>query len=131
MPAKTVDRSEMTDSAPVLDRTRGLPDDARFLWFSGTLGGDAPGPSTYWLDAMVTMTEHQAQKLREVCPPDGVSVGSASAPDVLDALETQIPVDDLMECPELATQIEVDGWQTRAWMSPTEPVLVLSLLGQG
>lgn len=126
VPTKTIDKSAQTDPAPVRKRTHGLPADAEVLWFSGTLGSGAPGPSTYWVDARVTTTQQAVDELRALCPD-----GTAGAPDVVDELARELGEEDYVECPAAAAEIAVDGWETRVWLARTSPVMVITLVGQG
>lgn len=41
---KNIEKSAQTDPSPLLSRTRGIPEEATVLWFSGTTGNGAPGP---------------------------------------------------------------------------------------
>lgn len=126
MPTKTIDKSAQTDPAPVRKRTQGLPEDVEVLWFSGTLGSGAPGPSTYWVDARVATTQQAIDELRALCPD-----GTAGAPDVVDELVQELDGEDYIDCPAAAAEIAVDGWETRVWLARTSPVMVISLVGQG
>jgi hypothetical protein len=126
MPKKHVEKSAQTDPDPVLDRTTGLPENAEYLWYSGTLGGDAPGPSTYWVDSRITLEHDEAAALREQCQD-----GAESTPDVVADLGDQLDAEDFRECPQVAQGVRAHGWTTRAWISDASPVLVLALVGQG
>lgn len=113
-----------TDPAPVLARTTGLPEDAEYLWWSGTLGsGRAPGPSTSFVDASVTADEATAERWRAACgQPQSSGMGLGVVPELAETLP-----EDLVPCPGLAEELAVEGWEPRVWVSPTEPVLVLHL----
>jgi len=126
VPTKTIDRSAQTDPAPVRKRTHGLPEDAEVLWFSGTLGSGAPGPSTYWVDARVTTTEQALAELRALCPD-----GTEGAPDVVAELAQELDGEDYVDCPASAAEIAADGWETRVWLARSSPVMVITLVGQG
>lgn len=124
---KNVEKSEQTDPAPVQSRTRGIPDDATLLWFSGTTGSGAPGPSTYWIDARIEVDAAQAQKWRSLCEGAGEPVVPEVVPELVDALGGEA----LVECPALAAELSDGEWEQRAWISPDQPLIVLSLLGEG
>ncbi|MGO1257998.1 MAG: hypothetical protein ACTMII_03515 [Brachybacterium sp.] len=126
VPAKNIDKSAQTDPAPVQKRTRDLPEDAEFLWYSGTLGSGAPGPSTYWVDARLSTTDQVMNNFRALCPD-----GSVSVPDVVDELAQELGEEDYVECPAAAGEIAVDGWRTRVWLAQASPVMVVTLVGLG
>lgn len=48
-----------TDLTPLIERFPALEDAQSARWLSGTYGGIAPGPSTYWIDAVVDLTDEQ------------------------------------------------------------------------
>lgn len=124
-PDKTIDKAEQTNPAPVLRRTDGLPEDADYLWFSGRAGSDAPGPSTYWIDAQVEMTDVQVAALRDL----GVET-DASIPAVVPELAEHL--DGIWhEAPAVATRIAAEGWSARVWVAEGSPVLAISLIGEG
>lgn len=122
---KTIDKAEQTDPAPILRRTSGLPDDAAYLWFSGTTGSDAPGPSTSWIDARIEMTETQLASLGDLG-----TVASTSTPAVVPELAERLE-GTWHEAPAIADRIAAEGWDARAWVAEGAPVLVLTLIGQG
>lgn len=123
---KRIEKSAQTDPAPVLERTQGLPEDADFLWYSGTLGSGAPGPSTYWVDARLSTTEEAMDDLRAQCPD-----GTVSEPDVVDELSRELVDEGYAECPAVAGEIALKGWDTHVWISQNSPVMVITLVGQG
>lgn len=124
---KDIDKAAQTDPEPVLSRTAGIPAASEFLWWSGTMGGGAPGPSTYWVDAFVNVDEQQTAQWRELCDPEA----DAAAPEVVEDLTAELPVDDYTECPELASQLSDGAWECRVWLSRTHPSIVLALVGEG
>ena len=125
-PTKRIEKSAQTDLAPLRARTVGLPEDATCLWFSGTLGDGAPGPSTYWIDASVSTTDEAVEEFRALCPDT-----APSDPVVVAELAEELGEDEFAECPAAAESIAAEGWQTRAWISRTSPTLVITLVGQG
>ena len=61
------------DLEPLTKRFSALATPISATWMSGTLSGDSPGPSTYWIDGVVTLRPEVAQSLR--------ALGAAAAPD--------------------------------------------------
>lgn len=126
---RTVDKAAQTDAEPVRTRTRHLPEDAAYLWWSGTLGSDAPGSAGYWVDAIVTLSPAQAQELRALCTPDGAPV--PGTPEAVPELLAELTDEDFSECPGIADHVRAEGWSPRAWISAASPVVVLTLQGEG
>lgn len=124
-PVKTIDKTAQTDPAPLVKRTRGLEAATSVLWFSGRLGGSAPGPCSSWIDATIELPSDLADELRA-----HRGTGSASAPEVVPDLASSITTQDLVESPEVAARVAAPGWSGRAWLSAQSPTLVLSLTGQ-
>lgn len=126
---RTVDKAAQTDAEPVRTRTRHLPEDASYLWWSGTLGSDAPGPSGYWVDAIVTLPASRAQELRALCTQDDAA--EPGTPEAVPELLAELTIEDFSECPGIADRVRAEGWSPRAWISAAAPVLVLTLQGEG
>lgn len=123
---KNIEKSDQTNADPILSRTQHMPADSRFRWYSGTMGTSGVGPSTYWIDAEVTVPEQQAREWRELC-----SGGEPATPEVVDELRRKLTADDFIHCPELAGIIGTGEWTTRTWLSQSKSVLVLTLVGEG
>lgn len=124
---KNIEKSEQTDPAPVLARTRGIPEGATMLWFSGTMGSGAPGPSTYWIDVRIEVDDAQVRQWRSLCE----GAGEPTAPEIVPELADVLEGEELTECPALAAELGDGQWEQRAWISADHPVVVLSLLGEG
>lgn len=123
---KSVEMTAQTNPEAVLDRTRGLPAEADYLWYSGTTGSRAPGPSTFWLDVRVIVPEPDLAQMRAQCQSQ-----TPTDPEVVDELAQQLGPGPYNECPEIAATTAAEGWQVRAWLTDDDPVLVVSMIGEG
>ncbi|WP_010550863.1 hypothetical protein [Brachybacterium paraconglomeratum] len=124
---KNIEKSAQTDPSPLLSRTRGIPEEATVMWFSGTTGSGAPGPSTYWIDARIEVDDAQAEQWRSLCE----EAGEPAAPDVVRELAEELGNEEFRECPALAAKLGDGQWEQRAWISNEDPVVVLTLFGDG
>lgn len=111
-----------TDHAPLLRRLPALGDLTSARWVWARLGGDrVPGPATYAIDALCTLTRADADRLR----------ATASAPvsfDLPAALGT-VPR-DLVGSDALDAALAHGGWRAQAGVSASEPVVVVRALGR-
>ena len=113
------------DLAPLLKRfpLLGRPDGAQ--WMSGTMGdARVPGPSTYWIDALVRLQPDHAAWLRRQYP---VQPGSDS-PDVVGGLRPLLPAGPWSRSAALDAALSQQGFAAKAYLSGDQ--LVLVALGQ-
>jgi len=115
------------DLEPLASRIPALSGVADATWLSGTLGdASAPGPSLYWIDAVVTLPEGVADGLRE-----SLALTSATAePAVVDALEPQLPTGGLLEGAALDDAFSAGKWQSTAFLEADGDRLVLVMVGE-
>ena len=90
------------------------------------LGGDArvPGPSTYWIDALVQLQPEDAARLRRLHEPQA----AAGAPEVVEGLRPLLPAGPWSRSAALDAALSQQGFVVRAFMSGDH--LVLTALGQ-
>lgn len=127
-PAKVVDERGMrTDLAPLITRFPQIGDPVAARWQSGTLGQDrsAPGPSTYWIDAVVELDAQVADRLRlEAGPPTG------ARPDLTPDVDVEIPDGRLAPLTGLAPGRGYEEWAVDSWIVEGTDTLVLTARGQ-
>lgn len=58
-------------------------------------------------------------------------MGEPSVPDIVPELADALDGEQLTECPALAAELGDGRWEQRAWLSAEDPVVVLTLLGDG
>ena len=125
-PAKNGTGEERHDLAPLTKRfpALGLPTTAR--WYSGTLGDDrVPGPSSYWIDAVVTLEPSAAKSLAT----DYAAEPASTRPNVVKALRGAVPTGPLVTSEQLDRALST-AFSTQAWISLGTGQVVLVSKGQ-
>lgn len=115
-----------SDLAPLLRRFPALGQPVRAVWQSGTTGDDrVPGPTTYWIDAVVTLSPDTAARLRQTH-----SLTSSAEPAATPGVAAAIPAGvSWLTGRDLAVELSGDGWGCRAFLAADGDTLVL--LGTG
>lgn len=124
---KNGDGAERNDVDPLVSRIPMLQGITGATWYSGTLGArDAPGPSLYWIDAVVTLPDGVAAELRASLD----LARAAGAPDVVTALQPAVPAGDLLTGEELDAAFSTTTWHTTAYLSASGDQVVLVVVGE-
>lgn len=114
-----------TDLEPLTSRFSALGQPLAATWMSGELGsGRVPGPTSYWIDAVVEVTPETAATLRDL------ATESAERVEVVDGLAGEIPPGALRTSDALDLALSPDGWHTVAWLVDGTDVVVLAAKGQ-
>lgn len=115
-----------TDVEPLTKRFPGLDGPEQVRWMSGTFGSDrAPGPSTYWIDAVITLSQNKVDELKAAHAPEPVG----ATPDVVEGLRAELPEGTFLTGERLDKAFTRDTWLTKAYLSPDERKLVLVAMG--
>lgn len=110
-----------SDLPPLLKRFPLLGRPERVQWMSGTMGdARVPGPSTYWIDAVVQLQPEHAARLRQQHAPQP----GHDAPDVVQALRPLLPPGPYARSAALDAALSQQGFVARAWLSGDHLVLV-------
>lgn len=124
---KQGDGEVRTDLAPLTRRFDALGEPVSAVWQSGTMsGGDAPGPSTYWIDAVVTLTEGQARTLNERYDPHRTQ----DVPNVTDAISAHLPGGPLLTGKSLNQAFRTSRFAAQAYLDLAAHQVVLVAVGQ-
>lgn len=116
-----------TDLEPLTKRFSALGDPVAATWMSGTMGSsDVPGPSTYWIDAVVEVTPAQADELRRDYAPKSTD----AAPDVIAGLRDSLPDEPLLTSAELNGAFTEGRFGATAYLAPASHCVVLVALGE-
>ena len=124
---KAGDGTQRHDLEPLVSRIPALADVTAATWYSGTLGSDAvPGPSLYWIDAVVELPADLADQLRE-----SLDLSPATeAPDVVADLVPSLPAGELLTGTELDEAFSESPWLCTAYLSATTDQVVLLIIGE-
>lgn len=115
------------DLEPLTKRFSVLGSPKTATWMSGTMGdSDVPGPSTYWIDAIVTLAPGEARALRSKY----AATEAQGAPDVIDGLRGKVPQGRLLASDALDSAFSQDGFSTKAFLDVEANQVVLTAKGE-
>jgi len=114
-----------TDLEPLTKRFSALGQPVSATWMSGTLGGDAPGPSTYWIDAVVKVAPETAATLRATSPQP-----ATETPGVEDGVRAGLPSGQLLTSKALDALFAQGSFRAKAYLAADSDTVVLVALGQ-
>lgn len=115
-----------TDLDPLVKRFPVLGEPAKARWMSGTYGrSDVPGPSTYWIDAVVSLAPEKVEQLRSAYSP----VSEGKTPDVADGMREQVPAGPFLTGESLNAAFDHERWYASAYLDPKTGELVLVATG--
>ncbi|MBL7492283.1 hypothetical protein I6A60_13970 [Frankia sp. AgB1.9] len=115
-----------SDLDPLLRRFPALGRPTAAHWESGTYGDDrVPGPSTYWIDAVVALDPDTAATLRKA-----PGLAPATLPALSPQLVGQVPTGaSWLTSQGLRQTLAKGSWSCEAFLSATTDVLVLRCTG--
>lgn len=118
------DPSELrTDIEPIVGRVPTLGSDFTAQWFSNTTYTQrAPGPSTYWINALVTPADGVGDLI------DGQPL-SPGDPDVREQLAELLPECDWEYSEEIDRAWGPIDWDTHVWFCQESDQLVITMVG--
>lgn len=106
------------DLDPLTDRFPQLGEPESATWLSGTMG-DAPGPSLYWIDAVIVLSPAEFDTLQE-----GSTLEQVPAPET----EVDLPAGPLLRSDELDAEFSQDEFQTEIYLDEASRSVVLITL---
>ncbi|EWC60053.1 hypothetical protein UO65_4619 [Actinokineospora spheciospongiae] len=125
MPSKSGTGELRTDLDPLTKRFPLLTQAETAQWMSGTLGDDrVPGPSTYWIDAIVTLPRATVAEISE-----GAREGAAT-PEVVEGLRDRLPEGPFLTGESLDDAFTGKGWSATAYLAKDTNTVVLVTVGQ-
>ena len=115
------------DLEPLTKRFDALGSPQSATWMSGTMGdSDVPGPSTYWIDAIVTLAPGEARALKTRY----AAKEADRTPDVIDALRGKFSQGPLLSSDELDTAFSQGSYAASAFLDVEYNQVVLTAKGQ-
>lgn len=125
MPTKAGTNELRTDLEPLTRRFPLLAGAERAEWMSGTLGdGRVPGPSTYWIDAIVTLPPSTVAEIA------GDTEEDTTPPAVVAGLRDRLPEGPFRTGASLDAAFTAADWSTTAYLDKDTNVVVLVAVGQ-
>jgi hypothetical protein len=123
---KRGDGTLRTDAAPLTSRFSVLGEPPEAFWMAGTYGDPrVPGPSTYWIDAVVTLSADRVDALVTEHSPEPTN----EAPDVVDAMVQYLPPGPFHTSEALDDAFNEGRWWARVYLDPYASKLVLVATG--
>ncbi|MEO7447860.1 MAG: hypothetical protein ABI336_06245 [Humibacillus sp.] len=113
------------DLDPLTKRFSALGTPVSATWMSGTLDSSAPGPSTYWIDAVVQLSPETAATLRDASPTP-----TAETPEVEGGVRAALPSGQLLRSGDLDALFAQGPFRAKAYLSAGSDTVVLVSLGQ-
>ncbi|MGH3916758.1 MAG: hypothetical protein ACRDTC_25595 [Pseudonocardiaceae bacterium] len=115
-----------TDEEPLIKRFPVLEDPLEVQWMSGTYGDSRnPGPSTYWIDAVITLDDDRIDDLTAAYSP----ASTDQTPSVVDGMAEQLPPGPFQISDTLNNAFKEGRWWARAYLDPQSNKLVLVATG--
>jgi hypothetical protein len=115
-----------SDLDPLVKRFPVLGEPSEARWMSGTYGrSDVPGPSTYWIDAVVTLAPEKVEQLRSAYAP----TANGKTPDVTDGMRGQLPSGPFLTGDALDAAFGRERWHASAYLDPDSGEIVLVATG--
>ncbi|MBF4511421.1 hypothetical protein ITJ66_02890 [Plantibacter sp. VKM Ac-2885] len=112
---------------PLTDRFPQLATALSATWMSGTMGDErVPGPSTYWIDAIVVLDEAGYAELRALAPGEAGSDAEAELPDLDAGLDDALPPGPLVRSSALDDAFSQDGRSTQVFLDDATSSVILT-----
>lgn len=116
-----------TDLEPLLKRFPVLSGAEQAYWMSGRFGDPrVPGPSVYWIDAVITLPPGRAEELRAGYAPARTS----TTPDVVAGLRDRLPPGPFLNGAALDEAFAHGSWRASAYLDERSGQLVLVAAGE-
>ncbi|SMQ62222.1 hypothetical protein SAMN06295943_0734 [Agreia sp. VKM Ac-1783] len=111
-----------TDLEPLTSRFDLLTGAESATWLSGTLGDDSvPGPSIYWIDAIVTLPEADAQKI----VGEYEVTQTTTTPTVESPLDEKVPEGPYLASPALDAAFSQDTFRSTVHLAADGRTLIV------
>jgi hypothetical protein len=126
-PARKTGSGELrTDTEPLTKRFSALGGLRDVQWMSGVYGDpDNPGPSTYWIDAVITLDSDQQEELETDFAPEPTD----DTPSVVAGMRPLLPPGPYRSSDQLDAAFKEDRWWASAYLDPQAGKLVLVATG--
>ena len=126
-PAQKNDASSVRhDLEPLTKRFPAMGDPVSASWVSGNMGDSrVPGPSVYWIDAVVQLRPEAANRLRQEFAPQSTT----KRPNVWASLTSELPQGPFLSSEALNSAFASQRVRAKVFLSENTPVVVLTAKG--
>lgn len=115
------------DLEPLMKRFPAIGHPISATWMGGALGvqsdsrATVPGPSIYWIEAIIELEPSTADTLRSKYAP----TASGQIPSLNEGLRTDLPTGHFLTSPELDTALSNKDWRSAAYLHDGSNTLVM------
>lgn len=115
------------DLEPLISRFPAIGEPISAAWISGTVGvqsdrrATVPGPSVYWIEAIIELEPTTADTLR----PKYAPTATGETPHLNDNLRTEVPAGTFLSSPALDTALSNNDWRSTAYLHSGSNTLVM------
>ncbi|ORA27822.1 hypothetical protein BST13_29810 [Mycobacterium aquaticum] len=125
--SKTTSNPVRHDLEPITKRFPVLGSLMSGAWVSGDMGDPSvPGPSLYWIDAVVELTAETANDLKQQYQP----VPTTAVPKVWNTLTELLPKGGYLASDQLDAAFTTTKLKSKAFVAADAPVVVISAIGE-
>jgi hypothetical protein len=111
-----------SDTAPLVDRfpAIGAPDTVSWVTWNSATGG-APGPTTYWIDAVITLQPQTTRVFAELKP-----LAQGKIPEVAEELRPGVSDGPFLTGAALDDALSTSGWVATGYLDPARNQLIIT-----
>jgi hypothetical protein len=124
---KTTSNPVRHELEPLTKRFSALGSPVAASWVSGDMGDPSvPGPSLYWIDAVVELKADTANDLKAQYQP----VPTTATPDVWNTLTEMLPKGGYLTSNQLDAAFTTTKLKSRVFFAADAPVIVICAIGE-
>ena len=117
-------REIRTDTAPLTKRFPAIGEPVTASWVTWNSATDgAPGPTTYWIDAVVTLTPQTTKTLEAL-----KLAAQGKTPEVADELRPAVSTGPFLSGAALDGALSTSGWMATGYLDPARNLLVINAI---
>lgn len=115
------------DLEPLTKRFPAIGNPTAATWMSGTIGAQSdsrvtvPGPSVYWIEAIIELEPATADTLRSKYAP----TAAGKTPNLNDGLRAEVPAGTFLTSPAMDSALSNNDWRSTAYLHSSSNTLVM------
>lgn len=120
-----VEREIRTDTQPLTSRFPAIGAPVSATWVTwNNADPRVPGPTTYWIDAVITLQPQTARALADLEP-----AAQAPLPEIADEIRAAVSDGPFVTGAALNNALSTPGWAATGYLDDARNLLVLSATG--